>query len=121
MAHVDTAPPEAVPDQYKESVGKLHNQVLTIFQHRKIPYVIMAQMADDGYVGLEDLADRWTTVERARTDVAADLLFRPQDRGGNFCPGSVRLHLDEILSVCPPGSGHVAPRSRGWTTTRSWG
>ena len=84
MAHVDTAPPEAVPDQYKESVGKLHNQVLTIFQHRKIPYVIMAQMADDGYVGLEDLADRWTTVERARTDVAADLLFRPQDRGGIF-------------------------------------
>ena len=58
MAHVDTAPPEAVPDQYKESVGKLHNQVLTIFQHRKIPYVIMAQMADDGYVGLET----WLTV-----------------------------------------------------------
>ena len=84
MAHVDTAPPEAIPDQYKESVGKLHNQVLTIFQHRKIPYTIMAQMADDGYVGLEDLADRWTTVERARTDVAADLLFRPQDRGGLF-------------------------------------
>ena len=84
MAHVDTAPPEAVPDQYKDAVEKLHNQVLTLFQHRKIPYVIMAQMADDGYVGIEDLADRWATVERARADVAADLLFRPQDRGGIF-------------------------------------
>ena len=84
MAPVDTAPPDAIPNQYKDSVGRLHNQVLTLFQHQKIPYVIIAQMADDGYAGLEDLADRWTTMDRARTDVAADLRFRPQDRGGIF-------------------------------------
>ena len=59
LVDVMTAPPEALPDQYSAAVGSLSHQVLTIFQSKGIPYVIMAQMATDGYTSLED---RWESI-----------------------------------------------------------
>eukprot|EP00435_Cladocopium_sp_Y103_P021864 s134_g5.t1 len=71
-----------VPEQYQGDINKLHQQVQTIFQAKEIPYFVMAQMAQDGYTSVEDLADRWPTITEARQDSARDLTFRHTDRNG---------------------------------------
>ena len=94
------APPEAVPEQYKDQVDLLHQQVLTIFQSKEIPYFIMARMAADGYCSVEDLADRWPTITEARNNSPADLQFRHTDRGGALITQEKTNHLAMRISQC---------------------
>lgn len=111
---VATAPPAEVPPQYQEDIAKLHHQVLTIFQRKEVPYVVMAQMANDGYVSVEDLADRWPTILDSRNESARDLQFRHQDRNNLFTEAKSRL-ISIRISQCVReaqtliGSGQVAP------------
>ena len=94
------SPPDAVPEQYKDQVELLHQQVLTIFQSKEIPYFIMARMASDGYRSVEDLADRWPTITEARNNSPADLQFRHTDRGGALITQEKTNHLAMRISQC---------------------
>jgi hypothetical protein len=94
------APPDVVPEQYKDQVDLLHQQVLTIFQSKEIPYFIMARMASDGYRSVEDLADRWPTITEARNNSPADLQFRHTDRGGALITQEKTNHLAMRISQC---------------------
>ena len=94
------APPEAIPEQYKDSVGLLHQQVLTIFQAREISYFIMARMAEDGYRSVEDLADRWPTITEARNNAAAEVQFSHIDRRGALITQEPTQHLAMRVSQC---------------------
>ena len=124
------APPDVVPEQYKDHVDLLHQQVLTIFQSKEIPYFIMARMAADGYRSVEDLADRWPTITEARNNLPADLHFRHTDRGGALITQEKANHLAMRISQCVRQAqqlmgtgalhpGRVGPAGLLQTTTQS--
>ena len=130
LVDVMTAPPEALPDQYSAAVGSLSHQVLTIFQSKGIPYVIMAQMATDGYTSLEDLADRWESIQEARQNAATDLCFRHTDRNGLFDqPTSARwaMRISQCVRQAQQLMGQaggilpVGPGGRGVAVTTATG
>eukprot|EP00438_Fugacium_kawagutii_P024433 Skav202106 [mRNA] locus=scaffold1980:78609:79907:+ [translate_table: standard] len=68
-------PPADVPDPFKDSVDKLSQNVKTLLISKEIPWRVMGKLADDGYVTLDDLADRWDTAAAARTNSPRDLDF----------------------------------------------
>ena len=65
MALVLPPPPADIPADLAEDVEKLHQSVRTLLTHKSIPWQVMAKLAQDGYVTMEDLADRWDTAETA--------------------------------------------------------
>lgn len=68
-------PPADIPAGLADDVGKLHQSVRTLLTHKSIPWQVMAKLAQDGYVTMQDLADRWDTAETARTAAPAELEF----------------------------------------------
>ena len=74
-------PPKEIPAGLKEKVDTLHNSVQVLFVSKQIPWIIQAQMAEDGYVTMEDLACRWVSAEKAREDGPKDLKFRDGENG----------------------------------------
>eukprot|EP00435_Cladocopium_sp_Y103_P060109 s690_g21.t2 len=68
-------PPAEVPADIKEDVEKLHQSVRTLLITKGIPWQVMARLATEGYVTMEDLADRWDTAATARTAAPAELGF----------------------------------------------
>ena len=75
MALVLPPPPADIPADLAEDVEKLHQSVRTLLTHKSIPWQVMAKLAQDGYVAMEDLADRWDTAETASTAAPAELDF----------------------------------------------
>ena len=76
------APPQEVPDDCKDDVLKLSEKVQTLFVMKELPWFVQAQMARQGYVSLEDLADRWDKPEEARKHGPQQMAFR--DGQNNF-------------------------------------
>ena len=74
-------PPKEIPADLKEKVDTLHNSVQVLFVSKQIPWIIQAQMAEDGYVTMEDLACRWVSAEKAREEGPKDLKFRDGENG----------------------------------------
>ena len=74
-------PPKEIPAELKEKVDTLHNSVQVLFVSKQIPWIIQAQMAEDGYVTMEDLACRWVSAEKAREEGPKDLKFRDGENG----------------------------------------
>eukprot|EP00435_Cladocopium_sp_Y103_P018030 s1944_g4.t1 len=68
-------PPAEVPADIKEDVEKLNQSVRTLLITKGIPWQVMARLATEGYVTMEDLADRWDTAATARTAAPAELGF----------------------------------------------
>ena len=68
-------PPDPVPPSLEAGVQKLTRQVRTILDLKVVPYYIQAQLGDEGYVTVEDLADRWDKAEEARTSGPKELKF----------------------------------------------
>jgi len=85
-------PPAEIPAGLADDVGKLHQSVRTLLTHKSIPWQVMAKLAQDGYVTMEDLADRWDTAETARTAAPAELEFTRNATG--------EIHCHENLPVC---------------------
>eukprot|EP00435_Cladocopium_sp_Y103_P022510 s3905_g5.t1 len=73
---------------------------------KEIPYFVMAQMARDGYTSVEDLADRWRTINEARQDAARDLTFRHTDRNGILTQAQSQL-IAVRLSQCVRQAQHL--------------
>ena len=69
-------PPAEIPDANKVDVDKLHQSVRTLLTHKAIPWQVQAKLARDGYVTMEDLADRWDTPENARNHSPQELEFQ---------------------------------------------
>ena len=44
---------------------------------KQVPYMIQSTLAKEGYVSLEDLADRWDTPDKARKNGLRELGFEP--------------------------------------------
>ena len=65
-------PPKEIPAELKEKVDTLHNSVQVLFVSKQIPWIIQSQMAEDGYVTMEDLACRWVSAEKAREEGPKD-------------------------------------------------
>ena len=74
-------PPEAIPDAYANEVTKLHTSVATLFARKQIPYSVQAALAQEGYVTLEDIADRWDDPAAARTNRPRTLGFESGTNG----------------------------------------
>ena len=64
------------PTANKADVDKLHQSVRTLLTHKAIPWQVQAKLARDGYVTMEDLADRWDTPENARNHAPQELEFQ---------------------------------------------
>ena len=75
------SPPKDQPPPLLKEVDTLHNSVQVLFVSKQIPWVIQAQMAEDGYVTMEDLACRWVSAEKAREEGPKDLKFRDGENG----------------------------------------
>ncbi|CAE7692891.1 MKK3 [Symbiodinium sp. KB8] len=74
-------PPEAIPDAYTNDVAKLHSSVATLFARKQIPYSVQSVLAQEGYVTLEDIADRWDDPTAARTNGPRALGFESGANG----------------------------------------
>ena len=73
--------PGPVPFAFEADVLKLHKQTRTPLDLKMVPYYIQQQLASDGYVTIEDLADRWDTPESARQKAPEELNFQPGSNG----------------------------------------
>ena len=75
------SPPKEIPADLKVKVETLHNSVQVLFVSKQIPWIIQAQMAEDGYVTMEDLACRWVSAQKAREEGPKDLKFKDGENG----------------------------------------
>ena len=74
MADAEIAkPPEAIPDRYKEAVGKLDPRAQALYITHRWPWSMQAAMATDEMYSVNDLAYRWDTTAQAREHGLRDL------------------------------------------------
>ena len=102
----------------KEKVDTLHNSVQVLFVSKQIPWIIQAQMAEDGYVTMEDLACRWVSAEKAREDGPKDLKFRDGENGfdkSNSDFSAMRLYQAVVQARSLLHSGKASSLSDGVT------
>ena len=94
--------PDECPDAQKDHVEKLHSSLKTLLIAKKIPWVVMAKLGEEGYVTIEDLGDRWNTPQEARDLGPRDLGPRELD----FAPTATitdaesKFFRHETLSMC---------------------
>ena len=96
----------------------LHNSVQVLFVSKQIPWIIQAQMAEDGYVTMEDLACRWVSAEKAREDGPKDLKFRDGENGfdkSNSDFSAMRLYQAVVQARSLLHSGKASSLSDGVT------
>ena len=106
-----TKPPEPVPDALQGDIGKLHRNLATLLAAKQIHWVIQARLANDGYVTVEDLADRWDSPEQAREEGPRDLGFEPTNQGWDEAssrfaatrPPQAARAARQALTYGPPG------------------
>ena len=73
--------PDPVPQAFEPEVLRLHKQTRSLLDLKMVPYYIQHQLAQEGYVTIEDLADRWDTPETARQKAPEELNFKSGDNG----------------------------------------
>ena len=61
MAAVDLTanPPVEIPAALQVGIDKLSSPLKTLLMGKVVPYIIQHRLGEDGYVTIEDLADRW--------------------------------------------------------------
>ena len=74
-------PPVDIPAALQVGIDKLSSPLKTLLMGKVVPYIIQHRLGEDGYVTIEDLADRWDTPQIARTNGPAELGFRDGDNG----------------------------------------
>ena len=111
-------PPKEIPAGLKEKVDTFHNSVQVLFVSKQIPWIIQAQMAEDGYVTMEDLACRWISAEKAREEGPKDLKFRDGENGfdkSNSDFSAMRLYQAVVQARSLIHSGKTSSLSDGGT------
>ena len=74
-------PPDAIPDDQVDDVGKLSKPLSVLLVSKQIPWRIQGEMGRQGYTTVDDLADRWNSPEDARTNGPRDLEFEAGQHG----------------------------------------
>ena len=90
-------PPTEAPEALRPYLDLLTKPLALILVAKQIPWVVQAKLAQQGYVTVEDLGDRWNTPEDARAQGPRDLEF--QDGENNFLP----VHCHAFASGGPGG------------------
>ena len=116
-------PPTEAPEALQPHLDLLTKPLALILVAKQIPWVVQAKLAQEGYVTVEDLGDRWNTPEDARAQGPRDLEFRNGEN--NFDEASSRftamrllqavraaksmaqtqLHVGRATAIEPPGTG----------------
>lgn len=76
MAH-----PETIPVIYKASLEKLDEATRVVMNSFNVPYYVQAQMADEGYRTISDLACRWDSPKDAKAEAPEDYKFQDGTAG----------------------------------------
>ena len=79
MADYQPAAPSQCPAQFKTSVALLHRDAVLILDSFAVPYSVQAALADDGYVRISDLADRYSDSKEVRAAAPRELGFKDGD------------------------------------------
>ena len=107
-------PPEVIPEAYSQDVASLHSSVATLFARKQIPYSVQAAIAKDGYITLEDIADRWDDAAAARTNGPRVLGFDPGNNGFTEQSSAfAAMRLFQAIKAAKDMTKNIyAPRSR---------
>ena len=74
-------PPEAIPPDQQEDVERPSKGLSVLLVSKQIPWRVQGEMARQGYITVEDLADRWDSPEEARNHGPRDLDFTDGNHG----------------------------------------
>ena len=75
------AAPDPIPSSEAPRINKLQSDAHLCMNAFQVPYFIQGQLAEDGFVTLADLADRWPDKATARTSGPKDYGFLPNSNG----------------------------------------
>lgn len=89
MSDKISRPPDEVPACYEAARAKITRQMKRILDLKATPYYIQANLADEGFVTLEDLVDCWKTAEDARKDGPKELKL--ESGANDYTPELERL------------------------------
>ena len=90
-------PPTEAPEALRPFLDLLTKPLALILVAKQIHWVVQAKLAQEGYVTVEDLGDRWNTPEDARAQGPRDLEF--QDGENNFNQASSRFTAMRLLQA----------------------
>ena len=119
-------PPASVPEDQAEDVGKLTKALSVVLVSKEIPWRVQGELGRQGYVTVEDLADRWNSPEDARANGPHDLDFEAGNHG--FTAQSTAFTAMRLLqavraaqqiATLPGGTAALHPLARGVTTAGS--
>ena len=123
MADYQAAAPAQCPAQFKDAVGRLHRDAVLILDSFAVPYSVQAALADDGYVRLSDLADRYADSKEVRKDAPAELGFEPNknnfsEKTSKFVAMRLAQAMERAKSSASSGTWQSAGASGPLPTTQ---
>ena len=83
-------PPEPCPTIFEDKNAKWQKEAINLLIAYGVPYYIIANIADEGFCTIADLADIYDTTDKARTEAPADYKFRPDDTTDAYTKGTAR-------------------------------
>ena len=95
------------------ALDQLQPTLSTLLISKRIPWIVQAQLAREGYVSLEDLADRWDTPEIARRDAPRDLGFQNGENGFDQRPSTHSAIADNLRKHTQEFTTH---QDQDWST-----
>ena len=75
------APPEVCPSQYADGVHLWEFEPASFMVQYRVPWMIQATLAKEGYRSTADLADRWETLEEVRSKAPTEYGFAAETNG----------------------------------------
>ena len=111
-------PPTEAPDALQPFLDLLTKPLALILVAKQIPWVVQAKLAQEGYVTVEDLGDRWNTPQEARAQGPRDLEFQAgENNSSRFTAmrllqvvraaksmAQTQLHVGRTTATEPPGT-----------------
>ncbi|CAK9062794.1 unnamed protein product [Durusdinium trenchii] len=105
---VDTQSVLPAPEALQPHLDFLTKPLALILVAKQIPWVVQAKLAQEGYVTVEDLGDRWNTPEDARAQGPRDLEFTAmrllQAVRAAKSLAQTQLHVGRTTATEPPGT-----------------
>ena len=74
-------PPSDIPDALQDGIAKLSAPLKQLLMMKSVPYLIQHRLGSENYVTVEDLADRWDSVQVARQQGPRELGFEADHNG----------------------------------------
>ena len=110
-------PPASVPEDQAEDVGKLTKALSVVLVSKEIPWRVQGELGRQGYVTVEDLADRWNSPEDARANGPHDLDFEAGNHGFTAHRPEHGIHRNEASAGSTGGAANCNPARRDSSTS----